>query len=302
MNYEPVEFPSQGATLRGRLYGLNGLRPLPCLIMAHGTSATITMVADKYAEAFAAAGLCVLLYDHRNFGQSGGEPRQEINPWIQARGYADAVAFMRADDRIDSGRIALWGDSYSGMLVLVAGAVIGGIAAVVAQIPACGAELPQIEPGPEAFATLDRIFHEGDVDGEIVARAGPMPVVAADQIGRPSLLAPIQAFRWFMEYGGRHGSHWENRATRVTPRTKVPFSPWLTAGHLEAPVLMMVGRDDEMVHCNRAVQQAVFDRIASPKVFYEIDGGHFGLLWEPGHLFDEAVREQTAFLRKALHL
>jgi len=30
------------------------------------------MVADKYAEAFSCAGLAVLLYDHRNFGRSGG--------------------------------------------------------------------------------------------------------------------------------------------------------------------------------------------------------------------------------------
>ena len=48
--------------------------------MAYGFSATITgMVADNYAEAFYDAGFAVLLYAHRNFGISGGEPRQEIN-------------------------------------------------------------------------------------------------------------------------------------------------------------------------------------------------------------------------------
>jgi hypothetical protein len=50
---------------------------------------------------------------------------------------------------------------------------------------------------------------------------------------------------------------------------------------------MMVGRGDEMEHCNRSVQDAVFDSIAAPKVFHEIDGGHFGLLWSPGSIFDE---------------
>ena len=83
-----VEFPSEGAILRGRLYLLpNASKPQPIVIMAHGFSATINgMVAEKYAEVFYEAGFAVLLYDHRNFGISGGEPRQEINAWIQARG------------------------------------------------------------------------------------------------------------------------------------------------------------------------------------------------------------------------
>ena len=75
-----VEFASEGATLRGLLYlpdAKAGKAPL--VVMAHGTSATIHMVADKYAEAFCRAGLAALLYDHRNFGASGGRdasPRQ----------------------------------------------------------------------------------------------------------------------------------------------------------------------------------------------------------------------------------
>ena len=66
---------------------------------------------------------------------------------------------------------------------------------------------------------------------------------------------------------------------------------------MPAPVLMMVGREDEMIHCNRDVQKAVFEKIGSPKEFYEIDGGHFGLLWYPGKLFDEAVDRQIEFLK-----
>jgi alpha-beta hydrolase superfamily lysophospholipase len=54
--------------------------------MAHGTSATIQMVAIEYARAFAREGLAALIYDHRGFGRSGGEPRLEINPWVQCRG------------------------------------------------------------------------------------------------------------------------------------------------------------------------------------------------------------------------
>ncbi|MEP3331921.1 alpha/beta fold hydrolase [Sedimentitalea sp.] len=296
MNYD-VEFPSEGTILRGRHYR-NVKAPKATIVMTHGTSATITMAIDRYAQAIFEAGFDVLLYDHKNFGQSGGEPRQEINPWVQARGYRDAVVFLRKSYQI--GPIALWGDSYTGGLVLVAGALIEDISAIVAQIPVCGAMRPDGATEDGAFSTLRDLFEVGDVSGGPDDVTGPMPVVSLDQINAPSLLTPPQACRWFLEYGGRHGSGWENRATRVVPKTPVPCSPFVTAPHLNMPVLMMSGRNDEMIHCNPEIQNAVFEMIAGSKEKIVIEGGHFELLWEDSPNFLKAVAAQTEFLSRVL--
>jgi hypothetical protein len=127
--FTPVEFASEGATLRGRFYlpcaAAGPARRHPLLVMGHGFASTVSMTADRYAEAFAARGLVVLLYDHRNLGASGGEPRREVNPWVQARGYRDAVRFARTSlAEADPERVALWGLSNSGMHVLVLGALL----------------------------------------------------------------------------------------------------------------------------------------------------------------------------------
>ncbi|ADX84537.1 hydrolase [Sulfolobus islandicus REY15A] len=53
--------------------------------MAHGFSAVKEMYLDSFAEVFAKAGFVVLVYDNRNFGESEGEPRQEIDPWNRLR-------------------------------------------------------------------------------------------------------------------------------------------------------------------------------------------------------------------------
>ncbi len=91
-----VEFASEGVTLRGRLYEWpTASRQRPIVIMAHGFSATICgMVADRYADVFHAAGFDVLLYDHRNFGISDGEPRCVIDAFGQARGFRSAIDFV----------------------------------------------------------------------------------------------------------------------------------------------------------------------------------------------------------------
>jgi pimeloyl-ACP methyl ester carboxylesterase len=296
-----IEFPSEGATIRGFLF-LPETPPskLPLVIMAHGTSATVSMVADKYADAFRRSGLAVLLYDHRNFGRSGGEPRQEINPWIQSRGYRDAINFAVTLEDVDQNRIALWGDSYTGGQVVVVGALDQRVKAIVAQCPVFGEKLPPMEPTRDNFEIFIDVFSQGDVQGSPETTTGPIPVVSFDQVGTPSLLKPIQAFRWFIDYGGRHGTNWINNVTRVIPSTSMPYHPILCAPFVKAPTLLMVAPEDEMVHANYSVTRQAYELLSGPKQWYDIAGGHFGLLYYPGELYEEASRVQTQFFQKWL--
>jgi hypothetical protein len=268
--------------------------------MTHGTSATIPMVTDRYAEVFAEAGVSALLYDHRNLGISGGGPRQEINPWVQSRGYRDAVSFASTIEGHDPERIGVWGDSYSAGVVFLVAACDARIKVVVAQCPVFGAELPDVDPTLEVFAAIRETFESGDVSGGPGDQIGPLPVVSSDQLGTPSLLEPIQAFRWFIDYGARHGSGWQNQATRVIPSNAAPFSPYLCAPYVTVPSLMMVAPADEMVHANPEVSRRAFDLLPGEKAWYNIDGGHFGLLYHPSDLFYEASTVQAAYLTKHL--
>lgn len=136
-----VEFTSLKANLRGWLYTA-GPRKGPVIIMAHGFSATRHMAIDQYAECFAAAGVHALLYDHRGFGASEGEPRQLVNPWVQARGYLDAIDYASGLDIVDSSKIAIWGDSNSAGVAAVVAASTSRVSAVVLQVPSFGATLP----------------------------------------------------------------------------------------------------------------------------------------------------------------
>ncbi len=291
-----VDFESQHARLSGRLYRPEGDGPFPVVVMTHGTSATITMTTDRFAEVFHKAGFAVLLYDHRNFGSSGGEPRQEINPWVQARGYCDAMTYLQQVDDIDSGAMVLWGDSYSAAEVIVVGAVDDRPAGVISQVPAIGLNLPPADPDGALFGDLRATLLHGSVAGGPDETTGPLPVVSADQMGSPSLLTPIQAFRWFIDYGGRHGTGWENRVTRVVPDTPAPFHAGIAAPHLSCPFLMMVAPEDEMAGANPTVSRAVFESVPAEKELVEVAGGHFGLLHHPSELFDQASSIQADFL------
>jgi pimeloyl-ACP methyl ester carboxylesterase len=288
-----------GASLRGWLF-----RPpaahAPVVVMAHGFSATRSMTTDKYAEAFCSKGFAVLLYDHRGFGASGGEPRVETNPWTQTRGYIDAVEFISSADGIDPDRIAIWGDSLSGGVACVAAAIDPRIRAVVVQVPAFGEKLPPPDSEGKRFEILRKTALSRDVLNYGRPTLGPVPVVSADQVRQPSALKPLSAFHWFIEYGGRVGSGWVNDVTVALGETPIPWQPGLCGPHIDVPVLMIVSPEDEMMRANPSVARAVFESLKGPKEWHAIAGGHFGLLYHPSEIFDEAQEVQVSFLRRWL--
>ena len=182
--------------------------------------------------------------------------------------------------------------------MLVVGALIEDLSGVVSFTASCGLKVLDFKDPEKSLETLKRLFYDGEFDQlEDSVREGPMPVVSSDQEVNSSLLTPIQAFRWFIDQGGQWNSGWENKVTRVIPKTEVPFSPLVTAPFIQVPVLMMTGKEDEMPQISRDVQLEVFARIKTKKQFHEIDGGHFGAIYPHTPLFHEAIAVQSAFIR-----
>lgn len=289
---EPVEFRSEDATLRGWWYGHCGPSPRPAVVMAHGFTATICgMVADRYAERLHASGLQVLLFDHRGFGLSGGEPRQQVDRWVQARGYRDAIAFLTGRADVDPGHLGIWGDSLSAAVALCVAAFTPAVRAVVLQVPACGAHHA---PGGD-FAALRDLFDTADLRAFPARVRGPAPVVSPDQTRCPSLLTPLSAYRWFTQFGARPGTLWTNQATVAELVTEPALHAQLCAPYLRCPSLWVVA-DDEMPGADPAVTLAAYRSVRPPKQLLRIAGGHFGLLYPGSAVFEQVVEAQVRFL------
>lgn len=295
-----VEFQSQNATLRGRLLlPSKSDTKVPLVIMAHGFSTVIEgMTADKYAAEFQKAGCAVLLYDHRNLGSSDGEPRQEINYYVQARGYIDCIDFVFTLPGIDYSKIALWGCSSSAREAFMVGSVDSRVSAIITQIPAFGDVLPATDEDDGSYAIVKRILSLENIKDFPHTTTDLMPVVSSDQTNNPSAVTPITAFHWFTEYGGKEGTGWKNLATISRPDLPDPFHVGHCAPYLKAPILLVVAHDDEVVGATPEVVYHTFKRITQPKELVEIDGGHFGLLHYPSPIFDKAAKAEIDFLKR----
>src|SRR6266704_923797 len=184
MTRRDIAFDAEGVTLRGWFYEAGGASgPGAAVVMAHGFSAVKEMYLDSFAEAFAAAGLNVLVFDNRCFGASDGEPRQEIEPWAQVRDYRHAITYLHTVPEVDPGRIGIWGSSYSGGHVLVVAAIDRRVKAVVSQVPRAVRRRPA-GPLPGQGAGHGARGRQGPARSLGAADAGLVGVVLPDR-GNP---------------------------------------------------------------------------------------------------------------------
>src|ERR1051325_3038759 len=79
--------------------------PTPIVVMAHGLTGTRRDGLGPFAERFVTAGMAALVFDHRGFGDSEGEP-DLFEPRRQADDWRAAIDFARSLPGIDPERVA----------------------------------------------------------------------------------------------------------------------------------------------------------------------------------------------------
>jgi dienelactone hydrolase len=275
---EDIEFDAEGAMLRGWFYEAEGATgPAPCVVMAHGWTSTKQMYLDKFAEVFAAAGLAVLVFDNRGWGDSGtapGKPQYEIDPWEQIRDYQHAITYAQNRSEVDPDRIGVWGTSFSAAHAFVVAAIDRRVKAVSGQAPfisgrATYANLVRVNNlvvGPDQFTADRRARAQGEPPAMV-------PVIGNDPGELVGLPTP-DSYEWFTTARSELDPKWPNQ---VTLRSLDNFYGYEPARFLPditpTPLLMIVGREDGLTGGNLAA--SAYQTAAEPKKIVFLPGGHF---------------------------
>ncbi len=130
-----IEFDSGGILLRGWLRMPDGGAPHPLVIFAHGMGGLKEWEIPAFADAFVAAGIAAMTFDYRNFGDSEGTPREEVDHCGQIEDFQNAITLATTLAEIDHARIGLWGTSLGGRNVLAVAALDQRVNCVLAQVP-----------------------------------------------------------------------------------------------------------------------------------------------------------------------
>jgi uncharacterized protein len=295
-----VSFASHGEAcaawhLSGEGDGFAGERGRPCVVMAHGFGGTKDSGLLPFAEAFAEAGLDVLLFDYRGFGESGGEPRQYAWPPRHREDYAMAVQFARGLEGVDPERIVLWGTSWSGGHVVYVAADDPRIAAVISQ-----------SPDLDGFQTLNQIRRYAGVGQQLrltwvglqdaLRMARDQEPLMIGTVGPPGSLAGLSTADSEPGMLAIAGPTWRNEVTG-----RAVFAEWTNRAisrmdKLRCPILVQIADRDEIAP--PAAARAAAWRAKGRVEVREYPCQHFDVY--VGDWQERVASDQLHFLRRHL--
>lgn len=267
----------------------------PCVVMSTGMGGTKDSGLMPFAEAFAGAGLDVLLFDYRGFGESGGRERQVAWPPDHRRDLAEAVRFARGLEGIDPGRIVLWGWSWgSSHAIYQAVADPEPVAAVIA-----------VGPEVDGFATLRHLVAQIGLSSlaslnaraarDLVAKARGLPPELIPLVGPPGTLAALTTEESEPGYTTIAGPTWRNEVAARVATAELGNRAISRADRIRCPILIQAGDRDSIAPIETARRLAWEAKGHSE--LREYPGGHWDYLLE---LRPRVIEDELHFLRRHL--
>ncbi|HEV7423543.1 MAG TPA: alpha/beta hydrolase [Mycobacterium sp.] len=239
MERADVEFTSGGLRCAAWFY-----RPdvtdgdVPCVVMAHGMSLTRHDGLDRYAGILVAAGVAVLVYDHRYLGDSEGEPRQrvQLSRQVQRR---SAIEFARRIDGVDPDRIVVWGYSFSGGSAAVAAAADPLVAGAILAFPFLDGLARAVVEVKSNLRNL--AWFEAQVVKRLIGRSDRIPVTA--EPGRRAVMVLPGEAHGFASLVASD-SPWRNEVLAAPLAVEFMRRPVTKARKLHCPTLIQMGERD----------------------------------------------------------
>ncbi|MFA5708761.1 alpha/beta hydrolase [Mycolicibacterium sp.] len=294
---DDLAFRVDGDTVRawhypGRGDNFAGPQGRPVVVMAHGLGATKDSALPAFAERLSAAGLDVVVFDYRNFGDSDGQPRQLLSIPGQLADYRGAVEAARALPGVDPDKVIVWGVSFAGGHVFNVAAEDPRIAGVIALTPAPDGLAAALQlTRNQGVAHLARSMRVGLRD--VISAALRRPPVLAPIVGEPGTIAALNAPGALDKHLQMAGPTWRNElAARIFLQVG-NYRPTRRAKDVRVPMLMQVADYDRSAPPAAAMKAGVRSRAEIRH--YPCD--HFDVY--PGEAwFESVIAHQIDFLTR----
>lgn len=282
-----VEFEVDGITLVGDVRIPEGEGPHPALVFTGPFTGVRDQVTGLYAQRLTAHGYVTLAFDHRNWGESGGEPRQHEDWQGKLGDLRAAVSLLRSRQEVDPERIGAVGICLGGGYALRFAAfdprvkAFAGIAG--AYNNPYGRHFESVLPG------LTQVLERQDQGGQVEY----VPAVAEDGD------AAMPGEEPYAYYGGTASPYWRNRVSVASIRELVTMDNMMGADFLSPrPGLIVHGVVDRF--CSPEGAEEAYKRMGQPKRLVWLDAKRHVDLYDAEPYVTQAVEATAEFMGEHL--
>lgn len=210
---------------------------VPAVVTAQGFGNVKEVTLPSLAEHLARAGIATLAFDYAGFGDSGGEPRQHVNPADQLAQFRTALGHLGDLDGIDADRLGVWGPSLAGGHAIHLAATDHRVRCAVAVVPFVDTDATETPPQLLDAIIADAMAREqGGAYGTIpiLGAPGTTAVITTDSAAAvaESLLDAAPNLR--------------NEVTLASLIEMAGYKPLAGVDALRAPLRVVLATDDSV--------------------------------------------------------
>lgn len=298
---EEVSFLVDGVEVKADLYLPPDLKPgerRPAIVAGHGFAFVKEGLTPQGAF-FSAAGYIVLAIDYRSFGRSGGAVRGELFPERQMEDFSAGLSYLQTRPDVEPDRIAFWGTSFGGALVLGAGARDRRARVIVAQVPIVdGSRWMQWLRTPEQWeALLDALDEDRTrrIKGEPGAR---IPIARHFNSTELNAMPTDDGVLKFMALLDTMVESWRPDITLESMEKIIAFRPIHSIAEISPrPLCIIMNTGYEALHPRDQVMEA-YAAASEPKKLVLLPYDQLGFYAEPGAT--DALRSALDFFEEHL--
>jgi fermentation-respiration switch protein FrsA (DUF1100 family) len=288
-----VRIPTaSGDEIEAWVYRAEGDGPHPAIVLAHGFAAVKAGGLAAFAERFRRAGFTAIAFDYRQWGGSGGRPRDEVSVPRQREDYRTVIDWTIGRPDVDGERVFVWGTSFSGLHAVEIAATDTRLRGAIAQCPLVDglAGLKMVSPARSlrllAAGVLDRL-------GSLLGRP-PRYIAAGAAPGEFGAISNADAFAGLEIIRPKDGTEWHNRVAARSLLGIAAHRPVRKAADIRCPILVVVAENDTIAPAAPAL--LVAERAPQGEL-YRSRGGHYDT-YEGGLDYDNVARLEIEFLRR----
>lgn len=244
-----------------------GEGPHPLVILGHGLGGLKEWTILAVADALVDDGIAAMTFDYRNWGDSDGRPREEIDHCGRIEDWRSAITFATTRTEIDANRIGIWGTSLGGRDVIAVAALDSRVHCVLAQVP-----LIHWTPEFAALAAgfggdLERYHHALADDRRRRALGGEPAYLPFDNPGD----LPADYQEYLDTWGEAERQNYQGHITlrSYEPTVLLDMTPFIT--RIAPKPFRMIIADQDLL----PGQREAFAAAGEPKSLIELPGGHY---------------------------